>query len=168
MSSASGYTGLELAEWLEEITFVLREASIPFALIGGASVMLYGQRSRTRDVDFLVELQENGWLELDLRLTAAGLRVEPKGPWHQRVWRDRMYADLILAEVPLQTEAIVCARVHVLAGVQLPVAPPEYIVALKCLAGRPQDLRDVAEIREGVTDLDEALVARLLAPFLDA
>lgn len=168
MSSASGYTGPELAEWLEEITSLLRDASVPFALIGGASVMLYGKRSRTRDIDFLVELYANGWSLLDQRLTAAGLRVEAKGPWHHRVWRDRMFADLILAEVPMQTEAIALAHLQLLAGIELPVARPEYIVALKCLAGRPQDLRDVAEIREGVTDLDEALVSRLLAPFLDA
>lgn len=167
MSSTSGYTGPELAEWLEEMTFLLREASIPFALIGGASVMLYGQRSRTRDIDFLVQLQENSWPVLDQRLTDAGLRVEAKGPWHHRVWRDRMYADLILAEVPVQTEAIAQARMLLLAGIELPVAPPEFIVALKRLAGRPQDLRDIAEIREGITDLDEALVARLLAPFQD-
>jgi len=163
--SESGYSGAELADWLADIVAVLQSSGVPFALIGGASVMLYGKRSRTRDVDFLVALEPRRWPILDDRLKHAGLRVESKGLWHHRAWRGQLYADLVLAEVPEQAAAIAEAVVHEMTGVAVPVAPPEYVVALKLIAGRPQDLRDVEEIRECVADLDEKLVARLLAPY---
>lgn len=161
----TGFTKDDLAEWLARIMGFLRAAGPSFALVGGASVLLYGRRARTRDVDVLVVTTDEVWADLDQLALAHGLRPERKGPWHWRLWSEPMYADLLRAEVPLQVEAVLAAKLHDFAGIAVPVAPPEHVVALKVVAGRPGDLRDVGEIAERVPDLDRQEVRRLLAPF---
>jgi len=161
----TGYTKDELGEWLCNVAGLLREAGVGFALIGGASVMLYGKRSRTRDVDFLVAVADDEWTRLGVRAESAGFRVERKSKWHWRIWSGAMYADLVRAGVTLELEAVRTATERDFVGVAVRVARPEHIVALKVLAGRPQDRRDVGEICDGVPDLDRDLVRELLAPF---
>ena len=50
----SGSTPSELALHLAALRPVLEDAGVPHALIGGAAVMTYGLRARTRDLDFLI------------------------------------------------------------------------------------------------------------------
>lgn len=52
-----------------------------------------------------------------------------------------------------------------LANVDVPVVPPEVLVALKMVAGRPRDLRDVEDILENTETVDRVEVDRLLAPY---
>ena len=164
-NSGEGYTGAELAAWLQRVVGILHATGLAHALGGGCAVLLYGRRARTRDVDFFVVASPDAWQALPDTLAPTGLLVERKAAWHYRLWDAPKYADLILAEVPAQVEAVQAAVLRNLAGVDVRVMPPEHLVALKVLAGRPRDRRDVGEIVDEVPDLDPATIARLLAPF---
>ena len=164
--SGSGYSAAELAPWAVEVHELLSGAGVAHVLIGGAVVQLYAKRARTRDVDYLVRVGPERVASLRERLTEAGLRVETKAPWHLRAWKsDILYADLVVAEVPVQDEIIDKAVLHDVAGSQIPLATPEHLIVLKVIAGRPRDLRDVEDVRESVAQLDDAEIARMLAEF---
>lgn len=163
-TSGSGYTAGELAAWLRTIRALLDECGEPYALMGGAAVMLYGRRARTRDVDFIVLGTRATLAE---RARRAGLVVERKSEWHTRLWSpDRAhYADVVDANAPILEEGVRRARSVLVAGVEVPVVPPEVLVALKVIAGRPRDARDVEDILENAPDTDRQEIERLLAPF---
>lgn len=161
----SGYTVVELRQLLAEVQALLTNAGLRHALIGGVAVSCHGQRARTRDIDILVAGSPESLDLLATLATTVGWRPERIGAWHLRLWRERQYADLVLAEVELQAETIDHAEILDVAGVRVPVATPEYLSALKLVARRPRDLRDVAEISENIPDLDVARVNRLLEPF---
>ena len=161
----SGYSVVELRELLGRLEALLTQAGLAHALIGGVAVSCHGQRARTRDIDVLVAGTSESLDQLRTLAQAQGWRPERIGAWHLRLWSDRQYADVLLAEVELQTETIDEATILNVAGVPIPVASPVHLSALKLLARRPRDLRDVAEINERYPDLDVARVNRLLAPF---
>lgn len=163
-NSGSGYTADELATWVLKIRALLDECGEPYALMGGAAVMLYGRRARTRDIDFVVLGSHAGLAD---RALAQGLIVERKSEWHLRLWSaDRAhYADIVAADAPLLEDGVRRASVVPIAGVDVPVVPLEVLVALKVIAGRPRDLRDVADILESRPEADREEIGRLLAPF---
>lgn len=161
----SAYSVAELRNLIAELDALLAAAQLGYAVIGGVAVSLHGLRARTRDVDVLVlgtpaTLEALATLALD-----RGWRPERLGAWHLRLWRERLFADIVLAEVDLQRETIAHARRAHIADLVVPVAAPEHLCALKLLARRPRDLRDVAEVREQVLDLDVGAVNALLAPW---
>jgi hypothetical protein len=142
---------------------LLDDAGGRYALIGGAAVMAYGNRARTRDLDFVVLMALD---DVASRAEAQGLEVERKSEWHLRLWDAgrTVFADILDANVPLLEEAVRRAVPVVVGQVSLKMAPPEVLVALKVIAGRPRDLRDIEDVlEETAVDVDE--VQRLLAPF---
>lgn len=163
-SSGTGYTAGELSTWIARVCAILDKRGEPFALMGGAAVMLFGRRARTRDIDFIALGSRDSLLK-----SAAddGLVVEVKSEWHVRLWSaDRAhYADVVDANAPLLEEGVRRARRMTLANVDVPVVPPEVLVALKMVAGRPRDLRDVEDILENTETVDRVEVDRLLAPY---
>lgn len=155
----------ELADELSEVVPRLVAAAIPHVLIGGAAVMTYGLRARTRDLDFLVDGGTGARQRLQDQFERFGWRVEQKAAWHWRVWRGEFFFDAVFGETPLERDVIARATMRQLGGVRVPTATPEHLCALKLLAGRPQDLRDVAEIAEHWPDLQIAEINAMLAPF---
>jgi hypothetical protein len=161
----SAYSVVELRELIAGLDALLVAARVGYAVIGGVAVSLHGLRARTRDVEVLV-LGTPATLEALAQLARErGWRPERLGAWHLRLWCDRVFADVVLAEVDLQRETIAHARPAHIAGFEVPVAAPEHLCALKLLARRPRDLRDVAEVREQVRALDVDAVNALLAPW---
>ena len=137
-----------------------------YALMGGGAVMLHGRRARTRDVDFIVALDEPQFDALLARAVERGLQAERKSSWHMRVRRDgAVYADVVLADAPILVDAVQSAVPRSFCGTMVPVISAEHLIALKVLAGRPRDLRDVADIVETQPALNVAKVQRLLADF---
>lgn len=161
----SGYSVVELRGLIAELDALLAAARLDYAIIGGVAVSLHGQRARTRDVDVLVAGDPAALEALGKLAVERGWRPERLGHWHLRLWRDRLYADVVLAEVELQHATIHHARRARIADVEVPVAAPEHLCALKLLARRPRDLRDVAEVSEHVVGLDVAAVNAMLKPW---
>jgi hypothetical protein len=155
----------ELADELANVVPRLEAAGVLHALIGGAAVMTYGLRARTRDLDFLVGTDTSAQLRLQAELQHFGWRIEHKAAWHWRSWRGDFFFDLVFGDTDLERDVVEQATVRSLGPVLVRTATPEHLCALKLIAGRPQDLRDVAEIAEHWPELHIHDVNRWLAPY---
>jgi predicted nucleotidyltransferase len=140
---------------LEAVARGLERLGIPYMLIGGQAVLLYGEPRLTRDIDValvvgperLSELLEwvrgNGWqvlvdapaefvgktMVLPCLETASGIRL-----------------DLIFSFSPYEQQALKRARRVPIGGAQVCFASLEDLLIHKMLAGRPRDLEDVRSI----------------------
>ncbi len=161
----SGSTPSELALHLAALRPVLEDAGVPHALIGGAAVMTYGLRARTRDLDFLISGGPPALAQVSASATRHGWRAETKSAWHLRVWDGRFFSDIIAGETALEQDAVQSATVRLLGDQAVPTINATHLCALKILAGRPRDLRDVGELKDAWDDLRISDVNRLLAPF---
>lgn len=167
-------TNLERA--LLRIDLDLRQIGAEFALVGGLAVSLRAEPRTTRDVDLAVAV------ETDLRsekivhaLLARGYRVGA------HIEQDRVgqlasvrlelpdeqnggvVVDLLFASSGIEREIVEAAEVlEILPGTRMRVARCPHLVAMKVLAGRPQDLVDIESLRACLDGADYEVVQQLL------
>lgn len=148
-------------------------------LFGAQAAIVHGAGRLTTDVDVTVFAQGSDTSSLADELAAEGFELRVQDP--EFVARTRVLpvrhgsteidADVVLGGPGLEELFLQRSEEHTIAGVHIPVACAEDVVAMKVLAGRPLDLEDaqaVVEARAG--DLDEALVRdtlRVLEQALD-
>lgn len=136
-----------LNQALELLTALRAEGHIGgFALIGGLAVSAWSPPRATTDVDLLV-LAKTEKLDLLVKtLCAAGMNAELRrggfdDPVPFLIRAD--FLDIIVATKKYEAEAVAeSIGVHI-AGREIPVVSPEYLIILKLKAGGPQDLADV-------------------------
>jgi len=141
---------------------LLREAGVPFALVGRLAVWAYvpteGQQF-TKDVDFAVP---HGSVEAVARAAGRkGYEVSDVDIGGCRVKTEGMSIDFIDRHpylTSLYRDAVGASREKggsfTVAGEEVPAVPPEHLVAMKLASGRPRDERDIEEI-VAVADEDE-------------
>jgi len=148
---------------LQRTAQALSNAGIPFAIMGGQAVLLYGEPRLTKDVDVSLGLTPD---DLDRVLKAAvdaGWQVlteDPKAfvsetfvlPVSDRESGIRI--DLIFSFTPFEREAIEHAVMHAIGGVPVPFVRPEDLLIHKIFAGRPRDLEDARTILQKQSGLD--------------
>jgi len=140
---------------LESIARGLERLGIPYMLIGGQAVLLYGEPRLTRDIDVtlgtgperLSEVLEwvrgNGWQVL-VEAPAEFVGKTMVLPCLEPASGIRM--DLIFSFSPYEEQALKHARRVPLAGTEVCFASLEDLIIHKVLAGRPRDLEDVRSI----------------------
>jgi hypothetical protein len=136
----------QIIELLEELGRRLqaREVRGNIYVAGGAAIALeFEQRRTTRDIDALFRPAET------VREEAANMAAE-------RGLSQNWLSDSIRAFMPPGEDAR--ARTFSVTGLDVSVASPRYLLAMKMAAGRPQDLHDLMLVfRElGITRADEA------------
>jgi hypothetical protein len=145
----------EFAQLLDE----LNRNKLPYVLIGGVAVNLLGRERFTHDVDVLVPATraqgEAIWQLLDglgaTRVDGSPLREALfDGEHHIRALTRFGIIDFIPeGDDDLSWESISFgARPDTLHEVPVPRVSLEHLLALKRLAGRPQDREDVARLQE--------------------
>lgn len=120
----------EIEQGIDEVARLAREQEIRVVLIGGATLQLFGSDRLTKDVDFAADDMVEG-IEVLGPLDFGGVSGKtPSGVPVDLVVRDDKYEQLY--------EAAMDHAVHV-EGVPIPVVTPEFMIALKMVAGRPKD-----------------------------
>lgn len=156
---------------LQQIARGLDSLGIPYMLIGGQAVLVYGEPRLTRDVDvtlgagpeklpsILAWVRETGWqvlaespadfvartLVLPCLESASGIRV-----------------DLIFGFSPYERQAIARARTITVGQTPVRFASAEDLVVHKLVAGRPRDIEDVRSIVLKNPGLDAEYMRRWL------
>ena len=150
---------------IERILGALSGAGVRYLVVGGVAVVLHGHLRVTRDVDLVVELVPANVRTALKALSGLGFR--PRAPvrmedfadpeqrrgWvrdkNMRVfslWNSKMpltEVDLFVEE-PLDFQAAWARAVQARIGsFSVPVAGLEDLIALKRVAGRPQDVADI-------------------------
>ena len=130
-------------------------AEIPYMIIGGQAVLVYGEPRLTRDIDITLGVTPD---QLPTVLTLAqklGLKVLVEQPetFVRRTWvlpcqdpQSGLRVDFIFSWTPYEQQAIARARPIVVEGTPVRFAAPEDVIIHKILAGRPRDIEDVRSI----------------------
>jgi nucleotidyltransferase AbiEii toxin of type IV toxin-antitoxin system len=155
---------LDLIAELEALVDGLSRAGVEYALCGGLAVAVHGHPRATMDIDLLVpsdqlaaalEAAKRAGFDLPARKMVFGVRTGRPREVHRVSKLDPdtnelMSLDLIVVGPTL--EETWRGRVVVpWLGRQVPIVSREGLVTMKRLAGRPQDLADIAAL-EGTSD----------------
>jgi hypothetical protein len=159
----------DLTEALRELALLLERMQIPFAVMGGIAVRIYGIPRPTHDVDFTLAIDRDRLGELYRSLANLGYTVPEAyvAGWVDRVAgmplvKARLYLegrgidiDLFLAESPFQEQLLARRRREQLDDFPVWFVSPEDLILLKLLSNRPRDVADIGDILFMQGQLDE-------------
>jgi predicted nucleotidyltransferase len=140
---------------LRRVARELKQASIPYMVIGGQAVLLYGEPRLTRDIDVTLGIGVDGLARIKKVLPAMGLKVLVKKDQEfvKRTMvlptKDResdIRVDFIFSFSPYERQAIGRARDIKIGRTTAKFASLEDVVIHKVISGRPRDLEDIRSI----------------------
>jgi len=140
---------------LSRLARELKKASIPYMVIGGQAVLLYGEPRLTRDIDVTLGIGVDELARIKRVLPAMRLKVLVKKD-QEFVKRtmvlpaiDResdIRVDFIFSFSPYERQAIERARDVKIGRAIVTFASLEDVVIHKVISGRPRDLEDIRSI----------------------
>jgi len=140
---------------LESLARGLERLGIPYMLIGGQAVLLYGEPRLTRDIDVTLGTGPEQLSEVLEWIRSSGWEVLVEAP-ADFVGKTMVLPcldptsgiriDLIFSFSPYEQQALKRARRVPLAGAEVRFASLEDLIIHKVLAGRPRDIEDVRSI----------------------
>ncbi len=140
---------------LAKIARALKESGLPYMIIGGQAVLLYGTPRMTKDIDITLGVGV-GDLEKTVEIVGrVGLEIIPESfeafvkqtfvlPTKDESTGIRV--DLIFSFTPYGRQAIDRANAVFLHGAAVMFASVEDVIIHKIFAGRPRDIEDVRSI----------------------
>jgi predicted nucleotidyltransferase len=140
---------------LKRVARELKKASIPYMVIGGQAVLVYGEPRLTRDIDITLGIGVSELRRIKKVLPAMGLKVLVKkvrefvGRTMVLPTKDResdIRVDFIFSFSPYERQAIGRARDIKVGGSQVKFASLEDVVVHKVVSARPRDLEDIKSI----------------------
>jgi hypothetical protein len=159
---------------LIKIAMGLRDAHLPYMIIGGQAVLLYGTPRMTKDIDItlgagiddldkIVDAVE----AIDLQIIPRDFRsfVEKTFVLPTKDEETQIRVDFILSFTPYERQAIGRAKPILLGETPVMFASVEDVIIHKVFAGRARDLEDVRSMSIKNPDLDRAYVRRWLKEF---
>jgi predicted nucleotidyltransferase len=159
---------------LERIALSLEQRQIPYMVIGGQAVLLYGEPRLTRDIDVTLGAGPERLQDLLALAQSAGWRllVEKPEEFVQRTLvlplqdaKSGIRIDLIFSYSPYERQALERVRRVSVGKANVRFAAVEDVIVHKMIAGRPRDLEDVRGILLKNPTFDEAYIRRWLAEF---
>lgn len=151
---------MNLVDELLKIVAVLEGAGIAYALCGGIAVTLHGHVRATKDIDILVRAEDVeailgrllplGWRYVAFPMTFdAGTSKERRVQRVSRIEAGRVLTlDLLIAS-ELYAQAWATRQTVDVPGGRLSIVSIEGLLAMKRIAGRPQDLADIDKLGGG-------------------
>ena len=158
-----------LARWL-------READVPYALIGGIAVGLQAVPRFTQDIDAVVWTADDRWAEL----VALGERfaIRPRiGDVLGFARRSRVLLlahesgvpiDVSCGALPFEQDLVERAELFDVGPFSVRVASAEHLIVTKAIANRPRDRVDIENLLRVFPDLDTTRARQVVAEFSDA
>jgi predicted nucleotidyltransferase len=139
---------------LARVTRILREGSLPFALIGAAAMAVHGIARSTLDLDLLTTdpaaLQRRQWEPLESSGAVVAIRygdvTDPLTGVVTITQGTQRPIDVIVGEASWQKKLVSEAVRCEVQGVRLPVVTVTGLILLKLYAGGPQDRWDIEQL----------------------
>jgi hypothetical protein len=159
---------------LKRLARELERAQIPYMVIGGQAVQLYGEPRMTRDIDLTLGLGVEGLDRILDVSTRCGLKPVTSAP--AEFVRETMVlpvleertgirVDFVFSATDYERQAIGRGKSVKIDEVEVRFAAVEDVVIHKMVAGRPRDLEDVRGILAKHPIPDPAYVERWLKAF---
>ncbi len=159
---------------LEAIGLGLDERQIPYMIIGGQAVLIYGEPRLTRDIDVTLGVGPERLADVTEFARASAWRVLVEAP-QEFVQRTMVLPcidvgsgiriDFIFSHSPYERQAMDRVRRVPIGRAAVRFAAPEDVVVHKIIAGRPRDLDDVQSILLKNPQLDREYIRRWLREF---
>jgi hypothetical protein len=152
---------VDLFEQFGRVVDALNERGVPFAVCGGVAVNLLGHVRATRDIDLLLPREQVDPVRdlvkpLGFVLRSGRIPFGEGTPNARELWRVSKAEGPSLLSLDLMVvmpvyESIFASRVRTQwRGRAFDVVSAQGLIAMKRLAGRPQDLADIAVLEAGV------------------
>ena len=159
---------------LSRIAKELDKNNIPYMIIGGQAVLLYGEPRLTRDIDVTLGSVVGNWQHVLKVMDKIKIKPLPKEPaeFVKHTWvlpgeekKSGIRVDFIFSFTPYEQQAIKRGRKIKLGGGKVNFASPEDLVIHKLFAGRPRDIEDVKGIIAKNPKLDKKYIKKWLEEF---
>jgi hypothetical protein len=140
---------------LKKIAIQLKKGAIPYMVIGGQAVLLYGEPRLTRDIDITLGMGVKGLDKIKKIIKAIGLKIlvkKEKEFVEQNMVlptldkKSGLRVDFIFSFSPYERQAIERGKDIKLGRTLVKFASLEDLVIHKVIAGRARDLEDVRSI----------------------
>ena len=152
----------------------LKKRDIPYMIIGGQAVLLYGEPRLTRDIDITLGVNVDHLDELLAVVQELTLKPLPKDL--KSFVRQTMVlpaldettgirVDFIFSFTPYEIEAIKRAKKIKIMDREVNFASPEDLIIHKIFAGRPRDIEDVRTVLLKNPDIDVQYIRKWLKEF---
>lgn len=159
---------------LKKVARALRKQRIPYMIIGGQAVLLYGEPRLTKDIDITLGIGTDRWKTIEKM--AKSIHLRPLAKKIEDFVRDTMVfpaiddqsgirVDFIFSYSPYERQAIERARAIYFGQTEVKFAALEDVVIHKMIAGRPRDIEDVKAILLKNPDFDTRYIEKWLVEF---
>lgn len=152
----------------------LKKHEIPYMIIGGQAVLLYGTPRLTRDIDITLGISIDKLSLAGEAVRDSGLKIIPENieDFVEKTFvlpakdeKTGLRVDFIFSYTPYERQAIERASDVTVSGVKVKFATVEDIITHKIFSGRAQDIEDVRAILIKNPDCDISYVKKWLKEF---
>ena len=159
---------------LSKIAQCLDNYNLPYMIIGGQAVLLYGEPRLTRDIDITlgIGVEEFPRMEALLERIGLGILVQDVEDFVRRTMvipardtRTGLRVDLTFSDSIYETEALGRAKRVLIGETHVKFISPEDLIIHKIIAGRARDIEDVKGILLKNPDLDLGYIKHWLSEF---
>ncbi len=159
---------------LEKLAIIFSKNHIPYMIIGGQAVLLYGEPRLTRDIDITLGLSIDKLPEILDIASKLKLAVLPENPsdFVKKTWvlpvqdaKTKIRIDFIFSFTPFEKQAIARAKNVKIGRGTVKYASAEDVIIHKIFAGRARDIDDVKSILLKNPDLDINYIEKWLNEF---
>jgi predicted nucleotidyltransferase len=161
-------------ELLSKIAKELKERKIPYMVIGGQAVLLYGEPRLTKDIDITLGINPEGLSEiislskkLKLRILVENLKDFVKKTMVLPVEDEKtgISVDFIFSFSEYEKQAIKRANSVKMLNTHVKFASLEDLVIHKIIAGRTRDLEDIEAMLLKNPEYEEKYIKKWLKKF---
>lgn len=174
MKSSGGFAYYMIPRVLEKLAGALEKFGIPYIVIGGQAVLVYGEPRLTVDIDVTLGRGAEQIDEVLTLLQSLGWKSLVSNPSH--FVKDKMVlpcqdpesgvrVDLIFSNTEYEKAALQRFKKVKIGMTDVRFASLEDVVIQKVFAGRPRDLEDVRVLLNKNKELDYVYVRRWLKGF---
>jgi hypothetical protein len=161
-------------ELLARIGAGLAWGNLPYMIIGGQAVLLYGEPRLTKDIDITLGINIDRLEELLAVIKDLSLTPLPEDvlPFVQKTMvlpvlekSTGIRVDFIFSFTPYETQAIKRGNKILLCGQEVCFASPEDLILHKIFSGRPRDIEDIRILILKNPRIDVPYIKRWLKEF---
>jgi predicted nucleotidyltransferase len=160
---------------IKKIGKALDTEKIPYMIIGGQAVLLYGSPRLTRDIDITLGIDTDKFVLIEKVCKKLNLKILSKNPQDfaretkvlpAEEVKSRIRIDFIFSFTPYEKQAIKRAKKVLLDGYAVKFASCEDVIIHKMFAGRALDKEDVRNILiKSINSLNLKYIKRWLSEF---
>lgn len=167
---------MELKRLIKRIAKVLDKEKIPYMIIGGQAVLIYGEPRLTKDIDITLGIGLEGLEKVKNAIKKANLKIllDDIDDFVRKTYvipaydeKSSLRIDFILSFSEYEKNALERVKVIYIDKTPVKYSSLEDLIIHKIIAGRPRDLEDIKNILLKNPEFDIDYILKWLREFGD-